>query len=117
MKAPLSNQKGQALAEAALSLPLLVIAFSAMLILTYRGALYYFADHQAHEAIICLDDDSVQNCRGRYERSFKKVIFLGLRYKVKLSRNSQQGQAFFEVDLKPPLKIEKSISFPLTKNL
>lgn len=114
MSKSLWNQKGQALIESALSLNVLLLAIGAIVLMSYRGALYYFADYQMHEALVCLDDESLSRCRQKFEHSLNKVRIGNFKYDFRLRRFGKSGRAILEVKLSPPLKIEKSVSYPLS---
>ncbi|WP_374031204.1 hypothetical protein [Bdellovibrio bacteriovorus] len=67
------NQKGQALLEAAFVLPLLLATGTALAFLFYRTLIFYYADHQLHEALICAESVQVSTCKNHLEKSSAKA--------------------------------------------
>jgi len=114
------NRKGQALVESLLTLPLLILAFSAILLLGYRGLVFYSVDTQLHEALICLDDDSPFTCRTRLEKSIRPLLVFKIPFSVELRRSGSQARGEVRIEFKSllgktpsPMILRKDMSFPL----
>lgn len=113
------NSKGQALAESLLTLPLLILAFSAILLLGYRGLVFYSADTQLHEALICLDDASVAHCKGQLQSQVRQLIIFKIPFSVELRRAGSQASGEVRIEFQNLMKhnsnmiIRKQMSFPL----
>ena len=113
------NSKGQAMAESLLTLPLLILAFAAILLLSYRGLIFYSVDTQLHEALICLDDDTVSTCKGHLHKSIRRLIVFNMPFSVELRRAGSQASGEVRIDFRNLMKhnsvmiIRKQMSFPL----
>lgn len=114
------DRKGQALIESLLTLPLLILAFSAILLLSYRGLVFYSVDTQLHEALICLDDDSSFDCRTQLEKSIRPLLVFKIPFSVELRRSGSLARGEVRIEFrdllgkKPsPMILRKEMSFPL----
>lgn len=113
------NCRGQALIESLLTLPLLILAFSAILLLGYRGLVFYSVDTQLHEALICLDDDNVSACRADLEKRIQPLLVFKIPFSVELRRSGSSARGEVRIDFTPLMKrspamiIRKELSFPL----
>ena len=118
------NAKGQALAESLLTLPLLILAFSAILLLGYRGLLFYSVDTQLHEALICLDDESAWTCKTQLEKQIRSLLVFKIPFSVELRRSGSSARGEVRIDFNTlirqsagtnssPMIIRKEMSFPL----
>ena len=113
------NCRGQALIESLLTLPLLILAFSAILLLGYRGLVFYSVDTQLHEALICLDDDKVSACRAGLEKRISLLLVFKIPFSVELRRSGSSARGEVRIDFtslmkrSPPMIIRKELSFPL----
>lgn len=111
-------RRGQALIETALSLPLLVLAIAALLILGYRGLVFYMTDYHLHEALVCLDDDTSLKCKKNLEHTIKSFLLFKEPFHVDLDKSKSSGngqvriQFSFEL-VQPELFIKKEMKFPL----
>lgn len=108
MKAPYSR-KGQGLIEACISLPLMMLVGSALALLLYRSMVYYFADYQLHEALICTQDSAASLCKNELQNRLKKFLWNRLKFEVQLSKTHLQAQGRVVIELQPPLQIEQSL--------
>jgi hypothetical protein len=112
------NCQGQALLESLLTLPLLILAFSAILLLGYRGLVFYSVDTQLHEALICLDDQSTSACRADLEKHIRPLLVFKIPFSVELRRSGSSARGEVRIDFdnhmkSPPMIIRKEMSFPL----
>lgn len=113
------NDKGQALAESLLTLPLLILAFSAILLLGYRGLVFYSADTQLHEALICLDDASVATCKTELQAQIRRLILFKIPFSVELRKAGSHASGEVRIEFRNLMKhksdmiIRKQMSFPL----
>jgi hypothetical protein len=113
------TRRGQALVESVLTLPLLILAFSAILLLAYRGLVFYSVDTQLHEALICLDDESVSACRSELQTRIKPLLVFKIPFSVELRRSGSLARGEVRIEFKdlmkraPPMIIRKEMSFPL----
>lgn len=107
----LRNHRGQGAIEAALALPVLITAFMAFGMILHRGLIYYWADYQLHEALLCRQLESPSVCQNRLEQSLKYLLLPGSRLSVSLSRAHGQVEVSFHSQLNPKLRIEKQITW------
>jgi hypothetical protein len=120
------NSKGQALIESLLALPILVLAFAAILLLAYRGLVFYSVDTQLHEALICLDDESARTCIAELEKSIRPLLVFKIPFSVELRRSGSSAYGEVRIDFtnltrskstdhlwNPPMILQKKMSFPL----
>lgn len=107
------------MAESLLTLPLLILAFAAILLLSYRGLIFYSVDTQLHEALICLDDDTVSTCKVHLHKSIRRLIVFNMPFSVELRRAGSQASGEVRIDFRNLMKhnsvmiIRKQMSFPL----
>lgn len=113
------NRKGQALVESMLTLPLLFLALSAILLLGYRGLVFYSVDTALHEALICLDDDSASACHTQFEKQIKPFLMFGVTFAIELRRSGSLARGEVRIGVSnymkrlPSMIIRKEMSFPL----
>ncbi|MGE9745934.1 hypothetical protein [Bdellovibrio bacteriovorus] len=103
------NQKGQALLEAALVLPLLLATGTALAFLFHRTMIFYYADHQLHEALICAESVQVSTCKNHLEKSLQKLVFKDTRFNVRLNRSITGSSGRIEIALQPEINISKEL--------
>jgi len=104
---PLKCQAGQALVETALTLPLLIIVGTVLCASLHRAAVYFFTDYHLHEALLCIEDTSVTECRHELQQRISTLIFTGNKMHVELRRNSFSSEGSVWIDLTPSLEIRK----------
>ncbi|MFV8257509.1 hypothetical protein ACNQKP_06880 [Bdellovibrio bacteriovorus] len=103
------NQKGQALLEAAFVLPLLLATGTALAFLFYRTLIFYYADHQLHEALICAESVQVSTCRNHLEKSLQKLVLKNTRLSVRLNKSFLGSTGRVEIALQPEIQISKEL--------
>lgn len=103
------NQKGQALLEAAFVLPLLLATGTALAFLFYRTLIFYYADHQLHEALICAESVQVSTCRNHLEKSLQKLVLKNTRLSVRLNKSFSGSTGRVEIALQPEIQISKEL--------
>ncbi|MNL05548.1 hypothetical protein D3C87_1261540 [compost metagenome] len=105
--------------ESVLTLPLLILAFSAILLLGYRGLVFYSVDTQLHEALICLDDETASACRANLEKRIRPLLVFKIPFSVELRRSGSLARGEVRIDFRnlmkrsSPMILRKEMSFPL----
>lgn len=114
------NQKGQSLIEACLIAPIILLVFFGVVFLSFRGFLYYYADFQLYEAMICTEHSPARSCQSALEKKIRSILIWGKLEKVSLQNNSYEikGQLVFSFHKKtfahsPQLELRKRLSLPL----
>lgn len=118
----LSN-KGQGLIEAVLTLPAAIAIIATVVILSYRAVLFYYADFQLHEALICTDDQSIVACEAGLRSRVSRLLRFQESIDIKISKTGKTAsgrvgihklhKANIYYKIWPSLVVEKEISFPL----
>lgn len=90
------NNKGQALIEGVICLPLLISAIAGIGLALYHGLLFYVADYNLHEALVCLHSQSSSICQDEAEKKIKAILPKKSAVKIQISKSSQahSGQIF-----------------------
>lgn len=103
------NQKGQALLEAAFVLPLLLATGTALAFLFYRTLIFYYADHQLHEALICAESVQVSTCKNHLETNLQKLVLKNTRLNIRLNKSLSGSTGRIEIALQPAIDISKEL--------
>lgn len=101
------NAKGQSTIEAALALPVIVAITMTMATISYRASVYFWADYQLHEAIICLDSLSIKACEQDLNSKIKKVLLFQEEIKIKLKNPRNYSAGEVQLALKPPISLKQ----------
>nr|WP_295900185.1 hypothetical protein [uncultured Bdellovibrio sp.] len=108
----LRTQKGQGVIEATLTLPLLVVVGTVFTLLLYRGMVFYFADYNLHEALICGQSSHLSSCEQELRNRISKVLIINIRSDIRISKRGKDLQGKISIDFTPPLEIEKTLKGP-----
>ncbi|HWU43774.1 MAG TPA: hypothetical protein VN132_10060 [Bdellovibrio sp.] len=115
----LRNSRGQGLIESLLCLPLVILAVSFIFLLCYRAVVFYYADFQLHEALICVDEKSSAHCENELKKSLKKILLARADCEAVVRRQDHTVRGFLKIHFPlleyfgSPLMIEKQLTFPL----
>lgn len=101
------NAKGQSTIEAALALPVIVALALTMATISYRASVYFWADHNLHEAIICLDSISAKVCEEDFKRRIRPALLFKEDSKIKLQKHRAYFTGEVLLNLKPPITIKQ----------
>lgn len=101
------NQKGQGILEALVSLPLLLISGFIICSLLYRLLLFSYVDYQLHEALICTEAESTLFCESELRSHLRKVSLTSHTLKISLYQGVRYTTGKVEINLNPPLNLEK----------
>lgn len=105
----ISNKKGQGAIEAVITLPLLIFVVSAFILLIYRGIIFYFADYQLHEALLCTESSPVQQCENELTKRLQPLLLGNTHSKITLVKGFRVTSGEILIDLKPPMQLEKKL--------
>ncbi|MBV2169698.1 MAG: hypothetical protein KUL82_13420 [Bdellovibrio sp.] len=106
---PHRSQAGQGIIEALLSLPLLFLAGSILTLLLYRALVFHLTNYHLHEALICTQDASIQFCQKELEGRLSGILITQQRVSIRFQKNQDLTKGTVSIELRPPLKLEKSI--------
>lgn len=95
--------------EAVLVLPLLLATGTALTLLFYRTMVFYYADHQLHEALICAESVPVSKCQNHLEKNLNKLLPKDTRAHVRLHRSFSGSRGRIEIPLQPKIQINKEL--------
>lgn len=117
-KVLVGNNRGQVLVEGVLVIPVLILALTALLYLSYHGLCYFYASYHLEEALICMTESRQ---RPACERELRQGIMASLLFhenvRVRLESSPDKITGRVEIDLKQKLNLEKNLKLPLEKNL
>lgn len=116
----LNNKRGQGVIESLLSLPLVVLSLSAVLFLCYRAVVFYCTDYFVHEALICVDEGSIETCQDRLESQVKNILLNQRPQQIKLTKSHNKITGHVEIHFPliagkygPPIVIQKALTLPI----
>ena len=116
----IGDNKGQSLVEACLVAPVILMVFLGVILLSFRGFLYYYSDFQLYEAMLCTEHSSVQSCERHLEKKIRSILIWGKIEKVSLQNNRSEIRSALRLSfrekkfwLAPPLELQKRIALPL----
>lgn len=90
-------------------LPLLLATGTALAFLFYRTLIFYYADHQLHEALICAESVQVSTCKNHLEKSLQKLVLKNTRLSVRLNKSFSGSTGRIEIALQPEIQISKEL--------
>ncbi|MGZ3775516.1 MAG: hypothetical protein ACXVCY_16470 [Pseudobdellovibrionaceae bacterium] len=105
----ISSNKGQGLIEALMTLPLLVLTTTAFIFLIYRAMVFYFADYQLHEALICTKSLSLASCKQELNDRLNKILITNPKTSISLTQQHSFIKGEILIELHPSLFIEKKV--------
>lgn len=95
--------------ETIITLPLVLLVSSAFIFAIYRGIVFYFADYQLHEALLCTESLSPNTCKEELHNRLNKILITKPATKIYLNRNRSATTGQILIDLNPPLQIEQKL--------
>lgn len=93
--------------EALLSLPLLFMSGVVIVTILYRGMLYFVADYQLHEALICCEDQATYSCEQELKSRLRPLLITKPSFQVRLHKTDSAFTGTISIELKPALILEK----------
>ena len=116
----LHEQKGQALIETIFTAAVTLIAFTVMLMMGYRGLVYFTARHSVNDLLFCLSSmQSQRTCESEFKGKIKSFLIFKETSNLKIEKNSQQIFVAFQVQSPgtPPMLLERKLLLPIERNL
>ncbi len=88
------NHKGQALIEAAISFPMVLAAIGGISVTLYHGLIFYVADYNLHESLVCLDFASASACQAEAEKKIQSILpkYSSVKIQITKGRTSHSGK-------------------------
>jgi len=123
MNSPTLSSKGQGLIETLLTLPIAAALLASLIALAYRAALFSYADHQLHEALLCTDDSAPRSCEKNLHSQLRRMLLFQESLEVRIAKTSSKTTGTIRIQknqvsniyykIWPALKLEKEMTFPL----
>ncbi len=116
----LREQKGQALIETIFTSGVTLISFSVMLLMGYRGLVYFTARHSVNELLFCLSSLKSQSfCEAEFNKKTKSFLVFKESSKLKIEKNSRQVVVSFQIQATgtPDMRLERTLLQPLERNI
>ncbi|MNL40939.1 hypothetical protein D3C87_1633200 [compost metagenome] len=113
-------RRGQGVLESLLILPLVFLFFLLLGLLGLRAFLFYYADFQLYEAMICTQHTSRSQCEMQLRSSLQRVLFSPKVETITLRTSSKQVQGKIQIRFASVLGtslsemvLEKKLKLPL----
>lgn len=107
------SQKGQALSEMLLALPVCLLMLAGLALSFERAFWYFYGDHLLYESLMCSGTYSRSECIDRAETSLKPLNFMQRQYSFEISSDERTPRGTLKVQLPIELKISKRIKIIL----
>ena len=99
-------------------MPILILAFTALLYLAYHGLCYFYASYQLEEALICMTEVQQRpSCERELRKSLTASLLFHENLRVQLNADESKISGKIEIGLAQKLSLEKKLKLPLEKNL
>lgn len=109
----LQKNNGQGAIEALVSLPVLILAVSAICVLLYRATVFYYADYHLHEALICTDHTSLSECEFELKQQLGKILWFGSQYQITLQKKYHGTRGKIAIEFTPVMVLSQELDLPL----
>jgi hypothetical protein len=114
----MKNNRGQVLLEGIVVMPVLIVAFTALLYLAYHGLCYFYASYQLEEAMVCMTETSHRSsCERELRKNINGPLLFHEKAWISLQASQDKISGKIELGLMQKLSIEKNLKLPLEKNL
>lgn len=116
----LRQQKGQALIETIFTSGVTLISFTVMLLMGYRGLVYFTARHSVNDLLFCLSSMKSQTfCESEFNKKTKSFLIFKESSQLKIEKNPRQIAVSFNIQAAgtPALRLERTLLQPLERNL
>ena len=111
------NDRGQAMIESAIALPIAIIGVSGFFALLWSIAVSLMAHHTLYELLICQElFPQPENCQQIAESQLRQVLLFGHLDQLELYRNSRKSEvtASISFPFRQRMQLQESLSLPLT---
>ncbi len=115
----LRSEKGQTLIEALFAGAAAVLSFGLLLMMLYRGVVYFSARYCVNELLFCLASLSSQNeCENEFKSRTKKFLIFKENSKLKIRKTKNEIVVEFLVEAPgtPDMKLQRKLQLPLRRN-
>lgn len=109
----LQKNNGQGVIEALVSLPVIVLAITAISVLLYRATVFYYVDYHLHEALVCSNHTRLGSCESQLNDSLKKILWFGTAQRASLTKKYNGTRGTVVIEFTPELSMTQEITFPL----
>ncbi len=116
----LREQKGQALIEAVFTSGVTLVSFTVMLMIGYRGLVYFTARHSVNDLLFCLSSLKPQSvCESEFNKKTKAFLIFKESSNLKIDKNSRKVVVSFQIEAAgtPAMRLERTLLQPLERNL
>ncbi len=107
------SQKGQALSEMILALPVCILIFIGLSLSFERAFWYFYGDHLLYESLICSSSYSKYECIAKAEKNINSLNFLNRKYKFEINSSNRNPNGHLKVYLPLELVISKKVKLVL----
>lgn len=113
------NRKGQGLIEACLIAPVVVAVLTALVLLSFRSFIYYYADFQLYEAMICTQHTKAVQCETYLRQKLSNVLILGeiQTASVRGRTNDIRGEVTISFKRNLAIKDSSAATLKISKNI
>lgn len=116
----IGNQKGQALLETMLVAATSFISFIVLILMVYRGLVYFTARHSVNELLFCLASLTPKTqCEQEFQAKIKTFLIFKESSQTEVKKTRSQVSVRFKVFAPgtPALQIERKLLLPLKRNI
>ena len=116
----LRQEKGQALVEMIFTAGITLLSFTVMLMMGYRGLVYFTARHSVNELLFCLSSlKSQSTCEVEFKSKTAKFLIFKETSKLKIYKNPREITVAFQIQAPgtPPMLLKRKLLQPLERNI
>lgn len=111
------NRKGQGLLETVLLLPVVCAVVVGLAFVCFRSLVYYYADLQLHEALLCSSHIRQKSCEREFKKRTQKILILGQIKKFQIEKTERKIAGFIVIEFEghdwTTIHIHKEVPLPL----
>jgi hypothetical protein len=115
----LKNQKGQTLIEALFAGAAAVLSFGLLLMMLYRGVVYFGARYCINELLFCLSSLTSQGvCESEFKNRTQKLLVFKETSKLEVRKTKSEIWVgfFIEAPGTPAMSLQRKLHLPLKRN-
>lgn len=116
----MKNQTGQSVIEALFAGTATVVSMSLLLMMLYRGLVYFTARYCLNDLLFCLTSLSAQaTCESEFKAKTKRFLIFSESSNLRVTKNSEEIKVGFFVQSlgTPDMELNRQIKLPLKRNL
>ncbi len=107
------SQKGQALVEMALALPICLLMLWGLALSFERAFWYFYGDHLLYETLICSSSHPKYQCIHQAEQNFKYLNLMNRKFTFSINSHANNPSGRLTIELPIQLSISKKIKIIL----